>query len=273
MDACSKQGGNRKLLRASQTFSLIGNQVLLSPEISMRPDQVDFVRVVLAAKPELITPNSKGKIDGQSILALSWLTEADPGLIASNFLTLPLTLDDQQHEYLFNVSEHKSWLMSGKIAALRLAAFPGPCLIDLKEVSATNSSAIVPLLEVTDYSDGRVRSKLPLFLDPSGILYPQGLIGPLKFDARQINGAQKVMFEISKTNYWFEHASGTFTDNQLSKSASRRGWLTGLSGTNATVDCTGLTPGFYELRVAAVDGAEKLIGRTSFPINFQISQR
>ncbi|MBA3992531.1 MAG: hypothetical protein C0469_03320 [Cyanobacteria bacterium DS2.3.42] len=230
-----------------------------SPVIDVPSTDFDFVDL------ELKVDGSKSKKQNSSnILLLSWTGAVNPMNGAARQIALPLRQTNTFEKYRFSVGELKTWIGEGRITGLQIDTSLKPITIDLKSAQLTNASDEIPDLKVLPECNS--------FIDSNGTIYIKSTLGPLSYDATKIKNAKSVRYEISAPDSWFEHYSGTLRDTGPSQHISDSGKLKDLSSSNLTINLNALkVPGFYELRIMALDADDKVIGYVSNPINFQLS--
>ncbi|HEY9679588.1 MAG TPA: hypothetical protein V6C76_16385 [Drouetiella sp.] len=227
---------------------------LASPSIDVPSGAVDFVRIELTSdKP----------INPTEVISMTWNTLTDPDFHMETTMSKPignnLTVE-------FPVSEHKNWIMSGTIHQLKLELPNG---VTVKKLTLQSGADLIPTLE-PDLSSPPQKGRT-VKEDEGGVSRPGRQIGPFKYDASKIQGADRVVFEISKADSWFEHYTGTYRDTSLSRESLIKQDVKPLSGQFKIPASELNRPGFYEIRVSAVDKNGKLIGYPSDPIDLQFS--
>lgn len=247
---------DRKLTGSEATDSRsAGNEsFLVSPTIDLPAVSVDFVDVKVK--------NDK-QSDPTDVITMSWNTVSDP--IFRNDRTLSKAVENSRH-IQFAVSEHKNWVSSETIHQLK---FELPHGMNIEEISLYSGESSIPTISPntsTPSTNGRTVAE-----DVGGVSRPGDNIGPFTYDISNIPGADHAVVEVSNTDSWFEHYTGTFRDQKLSPEHFVAKELKGKSG-DFTFPAKQLErPGFYEIRVCAVDKNGKLLGFTSDPINLQFS--
>jgi hypothetical protein len=251
-------------------FEVSNSDLIASPELNIGSISPLFLEVTISCHGQNASTGAKAgpatTSDPPALIGLSWLGEENTKGLSQNCLSLPLVPDGEWHSYLFDVSEHKSWLMSKLIKQVRLSLWGGPFQCQIQSARLIPANQVIPMLSAQPASE---EPGSGLNEDAGGVCYPNGAVAFFKYDARQIKGAKAVMYEITKPNFWFEHVSGTFNDQSFSASTALRGTLPQLCGARQSIACH-LPGGFYEMRVAAVDEKGNMVGKTSYPIVFQI---
>ncbi|MBS2002720.1 MAG: hypothetical protein JST44_14515 [Cyanobacteria bacterium SZAS LIN-5] len=250
-----------------------GNETfLVSPPIDISSSSVDFVDVQLA-QTKTTTRSSDSDSTGadrdeqgaqaSNVLTMSWNTEKDPIFRDSRTIAEAF---DKPKELRFTVSEHKNWVGSESIHQLK---FDLPDGVKIKKVTLLSGESAIPTIapDTTEpKKDGRTVAE-----DVGGVSRPGRIIGPFTYDVSKVAGADHAVFEISKADSWFEHYSGTFRDKTLSPEALLTKSTTEKSGQFSLPAQELDRPGFYEIRVCAVDKNGKLCGFPSDPIDLQFS--
>ncbi|MBI4532682.1 MAG: glycosyltransferase family 39 protein [Candidatus Melainabacteria bacterium] len=254
-----------KLVASNKAISLGGlslkalapNSFLVSPQLDLPSTATDFVDVCLVSKRATSAPE---QISGPDHLFLWWSCVSDPFFSSSRRLALPLVPDGAQHCYRFNVSQHKTWLMAERINQIRLD-LPTQYNYNLKGVYLLTGDNALPCLEADEST---------LQEDNSGVWRMKSAICTFSYDASTIPGATQVAVEISKPDAWFEHYSGELRDSRLSEHALTHWQLNNVKG-RFDIPLTAFpSAGYYEVRVAAANNNNKVLGYVSDPINLQI---
>jgi protein O-mannosyl-transferase len=195
-------------------------------------------------------------------LQLKWFASDTDSVHQSGSIIKSLICDGQAHKYLFNLSEHKSWLLSENVNRFRILTPKGPYRVEIENIRFLNPALVIPQLG-TDY-------KLSPYEDEAGVYHlthKQGFY--VRYDATRIKGAQAIVYEISKPNYWFEHEDQSFNCGHLSNNIQLRRRLPELKG-EFTIAGKDLGTGFFEIHLAAVDKTGTVIGFTSYPLSGQV---
>ncbi len=233
-------------------FSLTGDQSLISPSFDRSPLSSDFINLDMSVSPF----DGADEFQPASV-ALSWSTVSNPQFTYAKTLSVPITADGSRHTYRINLTEHKIWIESDRIVRMKLDVFPKPSKVKLYRTSLTSGKRSIPAISSLRGVDGVCQANPKL---------------AFSYDASDIPGAVKVLYEISKPDYWFEHYSGTYRDAAPSKETLRSVTLDAVKG-RVMFDGNDLgATGFFELRVAALDKDGKMIGYFSDPINFQFNK-
>ena len=231
--------------------SLDENMFVVSPPIDIAPAAVDFVDVDMTV--------NTGASPGPTLLSLYWNSEGARNFSPERRLTLLAQADGQPHQYRFNVSEHKSWVMAGNISRLRLDLPVGSIIHSVK---LTKGDSEIPKL-IPD--DATVR------LDIEGAYrIPQGR-ALFKYDVSKMYLAKDVVVEVSKPDSWFEHYSGQLRDKTLSDKSLKSWHLGKTQGTFELDPSTLPVAGYYQVRIAAVDSKGQVVGYVSDPVNLQVN--
>ncbi|MBX9880269.1 MAG: glycosyltransferase family 39 protein [Candidatus Obscuribacterales bacterium] len=222
---------------------------VVSPEMEIAPAAVDFVDLDVTVR----------KSKKPALLSLYWNSEAEHNFLPRRRLTLALEADGKAHSYRFNVSEHKSWVMSGNISRLRIDVPEGATI---NRLGLKQGKSEIPCL-IPD--DATVR------LDIEGAYrIPQGK-ALFNYDASSIAHAKDVAVEISKPDSWFEHYTGQLRDQALSDK-SLKTWRLGKVKGSFEIDPNSLPiAAYYQVRIAAIDASGKVLGYVSDPINLQVN--
>lgn len=232
-----------------------GNEsFLVSPPLDLAAPSIDFVEVRLRAQKTL---------SATDVISMSWNTRKDP--IFRDERTLAKAVDGS-NVLQFDVSEHKNWIDSETIHQLK---FDLPNDVEIEKVILRSGENEMPTLVPdtnTQKADGRTVAE-----DVGGVSRPGRNIGPFTYDVSKVKGADHALIEISKADSWFEHYSGTFRDKKLSGEALATKVLDQKSGSFNLPASQLDRPGFYEIRLCAVDKNGNLCGFPSDPIDLQFS--
>ncbi len=164
----------------------------------------------------------------------------------------------------FDVSEHKQWLALGQINQISLTAqgLNGTDKLHVLGIDSGNLQGQRPTIECDEKT---------LVEDGDGICRPRGKMPSFNYDATMVPGAVSVYVEVSKPNSWFEHYSGSFRAKSKSPEAQYSHTLGKLKGNGVPITFTGVKgPGFFQMRLVALDQEGKIIGYFSDPLNFQL---
>ncbi len=232
-----------------------GNEsFLVSPPFDVPSAAVDFVDVRI---------KTDGKVNPTDVLTMGWNTVSDP--IFRDHRTLSKAIENST-QVQFTVSEHKNWVSSETIHQLK---FELPNGMTIEKVNLHSGDREIP--SMTPNTTAPSTNGRSVAEDVGGVSRPGNNIGPFTFDTSKIPGADHAIVEISKADSWFEHYSGTFRDQKLSPESFAAKKLNTKSGQFNLPAKELERPGFYEIRVCAVDKNGKLIGFPSDPINLQFS--
>ena len=221
---------------------------VISPLLEIQPAAIDFVDINVTAAP------SK-----QALLSMYWDKEGERNFSEQRRLTMLVEANGKPHTYRFNVSEHKSWVMSGGISRLRFD-LPGKATINSLNINRADKE--IPQLVADD-------STVTLAIE--GVYRPTKEPLLFKYDATQIPKAKEVAVEVSKPDSWFEHYTGQLRDKTLSDKSFKSWRLGKLAGTFELDQNTLPAGGYYQVRIAAIDAQGHVAGYVSDPINLQIT--
>lgn len=224
----------------------------ISPELSLSAQAPDYVDVLLKKEQIKQWPE-----------AVITLTALAPSSLQCQF-SLPLNKARADGHLRFDVSEHKQWLALGQINQLTLSiqGLAPQQQLHILGLETGNLQGQRPKIE----SDEKT-----LVEDGDGICRPRGKMPSFNYDASIVPGAVSAYVEVSKPNSWFEHYSGTFRDTSKSPEALFSHTLGKLKGNGVPITFTGVKgPGFYQMRMAALDQDGNVIGYFSDPLNFQL---
>ena len=165
------------------------------------------------------------------------------------------------------VGQHKSWVLAEQIYQLRIDA---PSDLKIESVELKNGSTAIPKLRAQE--DARNSQGRTMREDATGVCRPGTSLGFFQYDASKIRDADHVVIEISKPDSWFEHYTDQLNDDKRSPEALIAENRDSLKGDRISIDSPQLaSPGYYEIRVAAVSRAGNLVGLFSDPLNVQLS--
>ena len=225
--------------------------------LNIAPDKSRLFEVSLRASD--VTDKTVQK-DGW--LQLQWFSQDGDVPVKCGSLTQSLIIDGNTHKYLFNLSEHKSWILCNNVSELRIYTMPGKYKLQIEGARFLSSALMIPRLDT--------HSKLTRYEDEAGVyhlLHRQ--VFWLQYDASQIKGAKAVVYEISKSNFWFEHEDQTYNGNRFSSNSILRKTLPNLQG-EFMVSGHDLGSDYFEVHLAAVDKDGHMLGLMSCPVCGQV---
>ncbi|MFA6207968.1 MAG: glycosyltransferase family 39 protein [Candidatus Obscuribacterales bacterium] len=226
--------------------------IFISNEMSLDARSPDFIEVLL--------PLDQVKQNPEAVITLTALA---PNNLQCHF-SKPLREATNQGHLRFDVSEHKQWLALGQVNQITLA-IQGLKPEQTLPIVAIESGTLLNQRPIVA-SDGKT-----LIEDGDGICRPKGKMPSFNYDATMVPGAVSVYVEVSKPNSWFEHYSGSFRATSKSPEAQHSHTLGKLKGNGVPITFTGVKgPGFFQMRLAALDQEGKIIGYFSDPLNFQL---
>jgi len=195
-------------------------------------------------------------------LYVQWFSADDNAVGKEGCLGQPLIIDGKTHAYLFDLGEHKSWLLCNSVDRLKIWATPGKYRLSINNVRFLDSSTIIPQFDL--YRD------TARFEDDSGVyhLTPKQVI-TFQYDATHIVGAQAVVYESSKSNVWFEHEDQTLNSNHFSHNAILVRKLPNLRG-DFEIHGSDLGLDYFETHLTAVDKKGYVVGLMSDPVYAQV---
>ncbi len=233
----------------------------ISRELTLNAQSPDYIDVLL--EPNQIKQYPEAVIT---------LTAVAPSNQKCQF-TKPLNLAEplaehekiESHSHLrFDVSEHKQWLALGQISQIVLSVqgLTQGEKLHIKAIESGSLNCQRPTIGCDDKT---------LIEDGDGICRPHGKMPSFNYDATMVPGAVSVYVEVSKPNSWFEHYSGSFRAKNKSHEAQFSHTLGKLKGCSVPITFTGVKgPGFFQMRLAALNQEGKVIGYFSDPLNFQL---
>ncbi|MBS1953589.1 MAG: hypothetical protein JST89_05375 [Cyanobacteria bacterium SZAS-4] len=239
---------------ATDSRSAGNESFLVSPTIDIPAASVDFV--------DIEVKNDK-KSDPADVVTMSWNTISNPIFNKDRTLAKAVENSDQIQ---FAVSEHKNWVSSETIHQLK---FELPSGMNIEKITLHSGENLIPTISPNTNApsaNGRTVAE-----DVGGVSRPGSNIGPFTYDVSKIPGTDHAVVEISKADSWFEHYSGTFRDRKLSPQALVTKALSAKTGQFDLPAKELDRPGFYEIRICAVDKNGRLIGFPSDPIDLQFS--
>ncbi len=229
------------------------DKLLASPVTDVSSCGTDFLDIELTASP------SPGVTEVP--VAIQWSSPSSPFPSSERSFVKPVPADGKPQRIRIHVSERKSWVMSERIHRLYIWCPVKGHRIQISRVSCLGGANMIPAISAG--SRGFVE-------DEGGVVRTSSAVGTFSYDVSKIPGAVGAIYEVSQPDAWFEHYSGTYRDDKPCDKVSARGRFNAKSMAEAEFDISSLPgSGFYELRVAAVDRDNKIVGYFSDPIMFQ----
>lgn len=233
---------------------------LVSPRLNVPAMAYDIVRVRLRVSP--------AATDGKPVgIYLFWNGTSDLSYGPERMLSLPVVADGSYHDYLFQVSEHKSWLAANRIEKI---------LIELPFVAGkAHTVGNSPLLSVESVSleplsaPRVIPSSVNLRADEDGVYRNTGW--PIAFE---ITGASPstALVEVSRESAWFEHYTGTYRDQAPSAQALKQFRLSPPNNRIVLEQALFPSSGYYQLRAFSLDEQGKVQGFACDPVNLQLTK-
>lgn len=238
-----------------------------SPALDLDPLSCDFIVVKLRFDVRKSHGNGAQTLPPR-LLTLSWSSQNFPDYSAARSISLPVIEDGEAHEYVFAVSERKSWLAGQRIQRVKFQIPAGWTPTLLKEngadlgdtITIASGEKMIPLIVPQGLAEGK-DSIFRLASDHFSV----------RCDARNIPACKRLRLELSKPNSWFEHYAGSFRDRQLSKNALQQYTADGSEAVFEFKRSQFPDSAYYELRCFALNDAGEPIGFCSDPINLQIN--
>lgn len=233
-------------------LELIPGKFAGSPVLDINPGEYNFAEVVAE------------KAYAQTQLALCWNQPDKPDFDLDNSILVNYNPDS--HSFIFPLTERKSWLLS-KVVHRLFFILPGKKEpIVLKELRLVKGNNLIPKFVFKPGHEG--------YRGPDGIEYfnTQPTFLEFNYDVENIKGAKGVLLEISKPNTWFEHYSKSFRDSKPSPQAQTSKLIQSLKGDTKIESKLLKKAGYYEVRIAAIDENNKIVGYFSDPFVFQITK-
>ena len=270
------KSSSHKFLKEIDIENSAGSLALSMPEkVSKDDGQIEFVTLtnlnISPLKFGLLQVSIKSDALNNNLgqaksarLQLQWFSSDPNAVIKNGALVQPLIADGRVHNYLFNLNEHKSWVLCNRINQLKISAPFGKYKLEIEDMRFLNPAYKIPQLG-SDY-------KIGPYEDDAGIFHfahHEGFY--FKYDATQVKGAYAVIYEISKPNFWFEDEDNTFTNSRLSNNVAVRQELPNLKG-EFTISGKDLKTGYFEIHLAAVDKDGHMVGLTSYPVCGQVGE-
>lgn len=237
---------------------------LVSPRLAVPAMAYDAVRVRMRIAPQ---PGNKG---AQRVY-LFWNSEDNPAFTPARMLSLPVPPDGQTHDYVFHVSEHKSWLSANTIERIQVEL---PFMAGQKQLLSGQPQISVESIFLEPMSAPHVVPvSKNLRTDEDGVV--RNLSWPLVFEiapARQSAVQDNVLIEISRESAWFEHYSGTYRDDKPSSNALKSIILLASQKTFSLKNEDFPTNGYYQIRAFTLTRGGRPAGFASDPINLQLTK-
>lgn len=90
------------------------------------------------------------------------------------------------------------------------------------------------------------------------------------YDASRINGASRIVVEVSKPDFYWEYFTGSYRQKKLADKKLRALMLNRLSGAFTLDASTFPCPADYQVHIAAVDASGKVCGYVSEPVTIHV---
>ncbi len=239
----------------------------ISRELTLNAQNPDFIDVLL--EPRQVTQYPEAVITLTALAPSNQKCQFSQALNLAESSTEPSVKQEQKQSHLrFDVSEHKQWLALGQINQIVLS------VEGLNQGTAQGEK-----LHIKGIESGSLNGQRPtiecdnktLIEDGDGICRPHGKMPSFNYDGTMVPGAVSVYVEVSKPNSWFEHYTGSFRATTKSPEAQFSHTLGKLKGNGVPITFTGVKgPGFFQMRLAALDQEGRVIGYFSDPLNFQL---
>lgn len=236
-------------LVVNKQIDLTPGKIFSSPILDIKSSDYKFVQLLVES------PSS-------ATLALTWNEPSKSQVSLENAIIA--NFDQKSNSFIFPLSEHKTWLLTDIVHRLSVVIASGNSPIRVNQLRLLCGNNLIPSLKHHDYVEG--------YLSPDGIFYLTQKMTNFKvdYDLQNVTGAKSARLEVSKPNTWFEHTSKSFRENVFSKDAMISKTITALNGT-ISIETNKLNgPGYYEVRIAALDANSNVVGYFSDPLIFQM---
>ncbi|MDX2107873.1 MAG: hypothetical protein SFY67_15840 [Candidatus Melainabacteria bacterium] len=245
---------NQKIpeLVINKQIDLSPGKIAGSPIVDIKSSDYKFIEL----KDDTHNSNSKQE------LALTWTSPQDSKINLENAIIADY--NPRSQSYIFPLSEHKSWFLTPFVHRFFIVIASGDKPVRIKQLRLFDGCEQIAKLDHHPFKDG--------YLGPDGIFYLSPKVSSFKldYDVKAIPNAKAALLEISKPNNWFEHQSHSFRDSAPCQNALLSKNLTTLDGTVEIETEKLATPGYYEVRVAAVDANKNVTGYFSDPLVIQL---
>ncbi len=196
-------------------------------------------------------------LNGQANLLVSWIPEHTELFGPEVLLRQPLYADGKAHTCHVPVGERKRWTFTDKISQLYLDIPAAYSHARILCVRLENGCRLVPTLSLDrtkclDRADGMHTAYNRFFA--------------INYDASHIPYAAGVTVELSKCYNQFVHFANTYHEWKLSDHELARFQLRSLASTLKLPAQLLPSPGWYEVRLAAVNSSGQVVGLTSDPL-------
>jgi len=239
-------------LIVDKQIDLTPGKIFGSPIIDIKSGDYKFVQLFVE------TPS-------EAKLALTWTAPTNSQVNLEKAVIA--SCDQKSKSFIFPLSEHKSWILTDIVHRLFIVIASGNSSVRINQLRLLRGNDLIPNLRHHDFAEG--------YLSPDGIFYLTEKMKNFKVDYNllNINGAKSARLEVSKPNNWFEHASKSYRDNVCSKDTLLAKSISTLNGTFSieTKELSG--PGYYEIRIAALDANNNVVGYFSDPLIFQMTKK
>lgn len=220
----------------------------------------DFVDVTLKLNA-LPAPGRKPYV------ALWWKGYLDRKLDLSRRIAIPLEPTTEPQTVRFCVSDQKNWILTERMSILQIDGMASS-EATISSVTVLSGEKAIPALEP---DESRANSTgIVAHEDSAGIMRSGQTIGCFNYDASQIEGADHVVWQLSPKNWWYEDTTDHLLNRSLPEKYLARGDFGNAKSVHAELKLPKLSPGYYELLIAAVDKTGKQTGYCSYPLNLEI---
>ncbi len=219
---------------------------------------VDFVEVDLVSNH--IEGTARPRPD-DNVAAVSFPDESGLCFAEPRCLELPLCDDGAIYRYRFAVSQSKGWILSSTCRGICLSLPALNVKHRLLSVRLIDASNEIPLLAPD--------TTTVICNNDSTLSFAQAP-GRFFFDASKVEGAQRVILEISRPKSCFEHYSSTLRETSLCARSLKRLVSSRVRGVFLLGQQDFPANGLYQIRLAAQSLDGRVLGYVSDPLSLTI---
>ena len=283
--------------RGEQKISVFANRTrgnelasfLVTLPRAMSPEELAMMEVSIVCRRSVEdSSNSASRKEGENrsksieddaelpVASLSWSRQSYDERDADLPVTFRLVDDGKPHRYPIVLSQYKRWLLNSGVKAIRID-LPVTC-----ESKSSNKKDSTYSYEFKGANIARLSSFVPdLSLSSSGAIDTNGLIRPrayplsFDYDFASIPGASSAVIEISKPFEEFHMQNGYYRDQRLSERTSATFRVDSVDQHAGRFELPSTlfpTPGYYQVRLIAVDGLGRSCGAFSDPVTVDTRQ-
>ncbi len=194
---------------------------------------------------------------------LQWTDWQGSNFDGSTLKILPLVVDGKPHQYTFDLSQYKDWVLAGRIPALRVM-FPGwSHETELIGARLVERFRLIPVLKPVDSSAVETAA---------GELISKDSSFSFSFDVSNIAQAGGIKVEISLPEGSFQSFARDYRQETKSCRLSQSFFVRGVKGQFSVPSSTFSVPASYQIRIGAIAFDGTLKGLFSDPLQLRLTR-